>query len=96
MKQIDFITTVLLILGLIWGTCMLILFRRDRSKPEKWPHILGIGTGVFGFISLMTASILLRPISEFVDYTITNFFWSLAGGLVGYVSGRIFAHRLGK
>jgi len=91
MKTIDLITMGQLILGVVWGTVMLILLRRNKSKPNMWPLIFGVGVGVLGFVLLMTGSILLRPISEFIDYTITNFFWSLAGGIVGYFSGRRIA-----
>jgi len=43
------------------------------------------------FVASMTASIFLRPISEFVDYTIENLFWTLALGIMGYFSGRKIA-----
>jgi len=54
-------------------------------------HIFGVGTGVYMFVASMTASIFLRPISEFVDYTIENLFWTLALGIMGYFSGRKIA-----
>jgi hypothetical protein len=87
----DLITVFMLILGLFWGTGMLILLKRNKSKLETWPHIFGVGTGVYMFVASMTASIFLRPISEFVDYTIENLFWTLALGIMGYFSGRKIA-----
>jgi len=89
----DLITIVVLIFGLVWGTIMLILWRRRKTKPKTWPHLLGIGVGIYMLVSSMTASILLRPISEFVNYTITNFILSLAIGAVSYFSGRMIARR---
>ncbi|MCI0610587.1 MAG: hypothetical protein L0Z71_16195 [Anaerolineae bacterium] len=87
----DLITVRLLILGVVWGTGMLILWRRNKSKPEMWPRIFGVGTGVYGFVSLMLGSILFRPISELVNYTITNFFWSLVLSIIAYFGGRRMA-----
>ena len=87
----DLITIVVIIYGLVWGTIMLILWRRSRTKPKTWPGLLAIGIGVYLFVSSMTASLLLRPISEFVDYTITNFILSFAVGVIGYFSGHKIA-----
>jgi peptidoglycan/LPS O-acetylase OafA/YrhL len=80
-----------LLLGVVWGTGMLILWRRYKSKPKLWPRILGIGIGLYGFVSLMTGSMLLWPKSEFLNYTVENLFWSLAGGIVCYFGGRKLA-----
>jgi len=93
MKQIDLISIVLLILALFLATVTQILIKRGKLKPEMWPRVFGLGAGAFMFLSSMIASILLRPISEIVDYTVTNFFWSLAMGIVGYIGGRMFARR---
>jgi hypothetical protein len=89
METIDWIA---LTLGLIWGTVMFILWR--RNKPKLWPRIFGIGAGVYMFVLLMTGSMLLRPISEFVDYTITNFLLSLPAGIVAYFSARKIARNM--
>jgi len=37
----DLITVFMLILGLFWGTGMLILLKRNKSKLETWPIFLG-------------------------------------------------------
>jgi hypothetical protein len=87
----DLITIIVLIFGLVWGTIMFVIWRRSKTKPETWPHFFGIGIGVYMLVSSMTASILLRPRSELVDYIITNFILSLAVGLIGYFSGRKIA-----
>jgi hypothetical protein len=75
---------------------MLILLRRNKSKPNLWPRIFGVGGWAYGFVTLMIGSILLWPKSETINYTIANFLWSLAGGIVCYFSGRIFVRRFGK
>jgi hypothetical protein len=90
MKPIDFVP---LLLGLLWGIVTFILLRRNNSKPDTWARIFGIGIGVYLFISLMTASILREPISEFAYYTITNLFLSLPFSIIGYLTGRALARR---
>jgi len=96
MEPRDTIDMILLVVGLVWGVILLYLWRRNKSKPKMWPRLLGIGGWVYGFTSLMTTSILLSPKSEIVNYTISNFLWSLAVGVVCYFSGRILADRFGK
>jgi hypothetical protein len=88
METMDWIS---LITGSIWLVIILILWR--RNKPKKWPRIFGIGGGTYMFVLLMTQSILFWPRPEFTGYTISNFFWSLAMGIVCYFSGRILAQR---
>ncbi len=90
MKPIDFIA---LIFGLLWAIVTFILLKRNKSKPRAWPLILGIGIGLYVFVSATTASILLRPISEFAKHLITSLFMSLAAGIVGYISGHMLARR---
>jgi hypothetical protein len=90
----DLLTIVVLALGLVWGTIMLILWKRRKTKPKTWPNLLGIGTGIYTFVAFMTFSIFLRPISEFPNYTITNILWSLALGGIGYTSGRKIARNM--
>ncbi len=90
MKPIDFTA---LIFGLLWAIVTFILLKRNKSKLRAWPLILGIGIGVYVFVSVLTVSILLRPISDFVEHLITSFFSSLAAGVVGYISGHILARR---
>lgn len=90
MSSIDFIAPIF---GLFWGIAMYILLKQNKSKPELWPRISGFGVGVYAFLSLMTASILREPISEFVDYTITNLFLSLPLGIISYLTGRAYARR---
>ena len=86
----------MLILSLLLATIMYVLLKQRKLKPKALPRILGVGGGIFWFAGSMTASILLWPKSEFIDYTIANFLWSLAAGVVCYFSGRIFARRFGK
>jgi len=90
MKPIDIITPIF---GLFWGLVTYILLKQNKSKPKLWPRILGFGIGMFAFLSLMIASMLREPISEFVDYTITNLFLSLPFGIIGYLTGREYARR---
>jgi len=90
MELIDWIA---LILGLIWLAIILTLWRRNKSNPKVWPRIFGIGGGVYTFVLFMIGSILKRPTSEFVNYTITNFLWSLGMGIWVYFCGRILARR---
>jgi hypothetical protein len=94
MSPIDLISIVLFILGLFLATVTHILIKRGKLKPETWPRVFGIGTGAFIFIGSMIGSILRRPLSEIVDYTVTNFFWSLAFGIVGYIGGLSLERRL--
>ena len=93
MSSIDFVAPAL---GLFWATALYIILKQNKSKPELWPRIGGIGVGMYAFLSLMTASILSEPISEFVAYTITNLFWSLPLGIIGYLTGRAYARRREK
>jgi hypothetical protein len=88
METIDWID---LILGLICVAIMLILLR--QNKPKMWPRIFGIGGGMFMFVLSMIRSWLLWPKSEFVDYIISNFLWSLAMGIWAYFCGRILVRR---
>ncbi len=90
MKPIDVIA---LTFGLLWAIVTFILIRRNKSNPKTWARIFGIGIGVYIFVSAVTASILLRPLSEFVDNLIINLFLSLVAGTVGYISGRMLARR---
>jgi hypothetical protein len=89
MTPIDLITIAELIVGLFLVSTMVILFRLGKLKIATLPHILGVGAGIFGFVSLMMTSIFLRPSSDLVDYTVTNFLLSLVGGILAYVSGRM-------
>ena len=93
MKPIDLITVLLLIPVIPLAVVVHILIRQGKFKPKAWPRALGIGGGVYMFVSSMATSILLRPTSEFVDYTITNLFWSLAMGIVLYFTAGMLARR---
>ncbi len=94
MKPIDLISIILLIPGLFLATAMYILIKRGKLKLVMWPRIFGISGGLYMFLSSMITSILLRPASEIVEYTITNFIWSLALGIVGYFGGRMLVRCL--
>jgi hypothetical protein len=93
MKPIDIIAPIF---GLFWGLLIYIVLKLNKSKPKLWPRILGFGVGMYAFLSLMTASILREPISEFLDYAITNLFLSIPFGLIGYLAGREYARRKGN
>jgi hypothetical protein len=73
---------------------MYVLLKRKKLKARALPRILGIGAWTYAFVSMMTTSILLRPKSDFMDYTITNIFWSLAFGVIGYIGGRRIARNM--
>jgi hypothetical protein len=96
MPSKDLITIVMLIVGLVWVTIFVVLIKLGRLKLEMWPRFFGIGAGVYMFISSMAFNILLRPRSEFMDYTISNVLWSLAFGIMGYFGGRIIVHNTQK
>lgn len=93
MTSEDFITIVMLVLGLFLVAILLILIKQGKLKLEMWPRLLGIGAGAYMLISSMVFSIFLRPISKFVDYTISNILWSLTFGIIGYLGGRIIVRR---
>lgn len=93
MKLLDLISIVEFMVGLILVIVMQILIKRGKLKPETWPRVFGVGTGIFMFVASMITSIIQRPISEIVNYTVESFFWSLALGLVGYFGGRNLASR---
>jgi hypothetical protein len=61
-----------------------------------WPHVFGIGSGVYMLVLSMTTSIISRPKSDFMNYAIEDLLWSLAIGIVGSVSGRMLARRFPK
>ena len=92
----DLITAGQLILGVVWGVGMFILWRRNRSKPKVWPRIFGLGGGLYMFALSILGLLGPRPTSEFVDYVTSNFFWSVAVGIIAYFSGRMLARRFGK
>lgn len=88
MSSTDFVVPIL---GLFWGIVTYILLKQNKSKPERWPRIWGLGIGVYAFLSLMTGSILSLPKSEFLNYTVANLLWSLPLGIIGYIAGRGYA-----
>jgi cation transporter-like permease len=94
MKLIDLITIIGLISGLFLVMVTLVLLKRKNLKAKALPYVFGVGGWIYAFISMMTASMLLRPISEFVNYAIENLFWSLALGIVGYIGGRGIARNM--
>lgn len=93
MQIIDLITLVQLLLGLLIAIAAYILIRRGKLPPKLWPRVFGIGGGVYGFISLMITSVLLRPASDATNYIIENLFWSLMLGIVGYFGTQKYARR---
>jgi hypothetical protein len=93
MNLMDLITMVMLILWLFLATILHVLIRGGKLKSETWPRVFAVGTGVFMFVGLMITSILLRPMSEIVDHTVTNFFLSFAFSIVVYFGSRTLASR---
>ena len=93
MEPIDLITIIGLIVGFFLVAVMYVLLKRRILKPKMLPRVLGIGVGLYAFVSMMTISLLLRPVSEVVDYTIENFFWSLVLAIAAYFNGRELARR---
>ena len=87
----DLMTIIMLPTGLILGGALLILTKRGKLKLETWPRIVGIGGEVYLFMLLMIQSILGRPPSEFLNYTLNNVVLSLAFGIVAYFSARKIA-----
>src|SRR5258706_14637274 len=94
MKLIDLITIIGLIIGLFLVVVLYILLKRKNIKAKALPYVLGFGSGLYAFVSMMTASMLLSPISEFANYTINNTFLSIVFGDIGYFSGRGFARNM--
>ncbi len=92
MKLIDLLTAIFLASGLIWALATYILIKRNILRAAMWPYVLGVGGLVFAFVSSMTSCILLRPSSDFSDYTLTNGFWSSLIGIGGYITGRMLEH----
>jgi hypothetical protein len=89
----DLITIGQLLIGVVWGTGILILWRRYKSRPDTWPRIFGIGGAIYMFVLSIVTSVLLRPSSELVNYIAESIFWSFAVGIVAYFSGRVLATR---
>ncbi len=87
----DLITMVMLSVGLFLVIVMYVLLKLKKLKVTALPRILGVGAGVYVFVSFMVSSIFLRPLSELVNYTITNLLSSLVFGIAGYISGRTLA-----
>jgi quinol-cytochrome oxidoreductase complex cytochrome b subunit len=92
----DFISISQLILAVAWGTAMLIFLRRNKSNPKLWPRIFGIGAAIFMIILSVLGTLKPKPVSELMDYIISNFFWSLVVGVIAYFSGRILVRRFGS
>lgn len=93
MKLIDLITIIMLIPVFALAFVMYIQIRRGKFKPKAWPRLLGIGAGVYAFVSSMVAGVFLRPLSELLTYTVSSFFFSLAFAIAGYLGGRKLAQR---
>jgi hypothetical protein len=93
MATIDLLTVITLIYGLLFTAVGFIIYRRSQSKPKVFPRLIGIGAGLYLFVSLMTESMLERPITQIVDSLGSNIFLSLGFGIVGYISGRKLARR---
>jgi positive regulator of sigma E activity len=92
----DLVTILQILAGVVCGFLMILFFNRNKSNPTVWPRIFGIGGAVFMFIVSMIGSILSRPKSEYLDYTIASLAWSLVIGIMGYYGGYEIARRLKK
>jgi len=84
----DLLTIVMLISGLFLAVIMYVLLKRKKLKAKALPRVLAIGARVYTFVCSMIFSIMLRPISEFANYTINNIFSSLVFAVAGYIGGR--------
>jgi uncharacterized protein YacL len=87
----DLITVVMLIVGLFLAFVVYVLLKRKKLKAATLPLLLGVGATVYVFVSLMVATLLLRPLSELANQTFTNLLSSLAFGIAGYIGGRRIA-----
>jgi Na+/proline symporter len=90
MTDEDSITMIGLTIGILLAVLVGVLIRRGKLKPEIWPMILGIGAGVITFLIHMSLSMANGPAP---NEGRNNLLWSFAMGVLGYVSGRIFASR---
>ena len=89
MKLIDLLTIIFLAIGLMLAIAAYILIKRNILIPAMYPKVFGIGALIFGFVSLTTSSVLLRPSSEFMEYTLENGLLSGLLAIISYISGRI-------
>ena len=81
----DLVTLIEFVIGLFLAIIMYFVIKKGKVKLEMWPRIVGIGGGIIAFVFMMIMSMSLRPLSELVDYTITNFFWSLMLSIMSYL-----------
>ena len=93
MKLIDLITIIMLIPVFALALVMHIRIKRGKLKPKAWPRVLGIGAGIYAFVSSMVAGIFLIPSSDLLNYVFFAFFLSLAFAIAGYLGGLILAER---
>lgn len=93
----DWITIAQLTTGVIWGTGMLIVWRKNKSKPRMWPRMFGVGVTIYMLVLMLIGIILqTRPTSQLLDFIISNFFWSLFMGGIAYFGGHMAARRFEK
>jgi hypothetical protein len=85
MTSKDLITIFTLIFALVLIILILVLIKRYKLKPETWPYLAGLGSGVYLFVPLMIQSIINRPLSELPNYTVTNLILSLAVSIAVYL-----------
>ncbi len=93
MSFIDLITLITLGYGVISMSIGVYVFRRGGSSPKIFPKLFGVGSGLFLFASLMTASGLSRPRSDILWYTVSNLVLALCMAVVAYISGWILRRR---
>ena len=96
MTSKDLISVFMPIFGLILIIVILILVRRYKLKPETWPYIASIGSGVYLYVPLMIESIMNRPQTQLLNYTITNLIFSLVISIVIYFMFRMIVVNIEK
>ncbi len=94
MTLIDLITIISLVYALFAVSLGLILAWRSPSKPKALPRFLALGGGISMFVSMMTASTLLKSTSAFASYTLNNLLISVVFAIVVYYSGSKLAQRI--
>ena len=94
MTLIELINLVVVVFGLFLATKIHFHIKQGKLIPETWPRRFGIGAGAILLVVLMIGDILRGPLSEILDYLVSNFILSLALGVVAYIGGRTIARRV--
>ena len=89
MSEIDLFSFALLAVGLLLGFLLLNALKRNKLGPEKWSRVIGVGAGVFLFISLIVAREMFNLVTDLFIYITISFLLSLGMGIVAWFGGRI-------